>query len=169
METTERWAKVAGFSYEVSTEGQVRRIETGLVLRPGRTGKYRNYLAVSLCRNGVGRSRRVHVLVLEAFVGPRPTSKHQTNHIDGDTTNNRIENLAWVTPAENMQHAIDTGLLRGLPGSANGRAKLTDDQVALIRNRYAAGGVSQQALADEYGVHQTAIGFVVRGAHWKEY
>ena len=46
---------------------------------------------------------------------------------------------------------------------ANGRHKLTDQQVAAIRKRYAAGDVTQQALADEYGIHYSAVSYIVRG------
>lgn len=45
----------------------------------------------------------------------------------------------------------------------NGRHKLTDAQIAQLRDRYAAGGVTQQALADEYGIHYSAVSYIVRG------
>jgi group I intron endonuclease len=51
-------------------------------------------------------------------------------------------------------------------GEKNGRAVLTDSDVREIRRRFAAGGISQQALADEYGVHQTAISKIVRRRAW---
>ena len=51
-------------------------------------------------------------------------------------------------------------------GVKNGRAKLTDDDVRAIRRMYAAGGVSLLALADEFGVDQTAVGFIVRRVRW---
>lgn len=51
-------------------------------------------------------------------------------------------------------------------GSANGRAKLTAEQVAIIRTRYAAGGVTQRELAAEFGVTRPMIGYIVRGVNW---
>jgi hypothetical protein len=52
-------------------------------------------------------------------------------------------------------------------GTALSNARLTDEQVRAIRRRYAAGGVSQQALANEYHVSQRLISSVVRREAWK--
>lgn len=52
-------------------------------------------------------------------------------------------------------------------GARHWRAKLSDDQVAEIRERYAVGGISQTALAREYGVNQTNISSIVRGDTYK--
>lgn len=55
-----------------------------------------------------------------------------------------------------------------LPRGENNKAsKLTGDIVRAIRQRYAAGGISQQALADEYGITQTCVGDVIRRKNWK--
>jgi len=105
----------------------------------------------------------VHRLVLAAFVGPRPRGR-VANHKNGAKGDNCVPNLEWVTPRENQDHAMRIGLCPR--GEANGRAKLTEDNVREIRVRYALGNVSQTVLAREFGVTQGLIGHVVRRRNW---
>lgn len=66
------------------------------------------YRIVVLVKNGVLKTKTVHRLVAEAFMGK---SKLCVNHIDGNKSNNRLENLEFVTHKENMAHATSNGLL----------------------------------------------------------
>lgn len=107
------WKPVVGFEgyYEVSDSGDVRSLRTGKIMatHPAKNG---GHLRLRLT-DGV-RKRRVfvHVLVLEAFVGPRPDGAI-TRHLDGDPTNNRLDNLAWGTPRENNQDTLLHGRHKG--------------------------------------------------------
>lgn len=162
------WRKIDGWPYEVSDHGEVRRTDRapgtrpGLLLKPERDRW--GYLKVGLRRTGE-RQRKflIHVLVAEAFLGMRPEG-FTVNHRNGDKQDNRVGNLEWTTRSENQKHAYRTGL-QGR-GQDHGRAKLTDEQVLEIRRRYAVGDVSQRALATQYGVNQTLIGFIVRRVVW---
>ncbi len=104
MQATERWLPVPGYEgfYEVSDLGRVRstprpRTRGGILSARSRP-KY--YPHVSLWANGVRRSRNVHLLVLEAFVGPCPPGL-ECRHLDGDKGNPALSNLVWGTRGDN--------------------------------------------------------------------
>ena len=60
---------------------------------------------------GSTRRQYVHRLVAETWIdNPNPNYYTQVNHINGDKSDNRVENLEWVTPSENLRHAFRTGL-----------------------------------------------------------
>jgi len=66
------------------------------------------YFVANICINGKLRYKRIHRLVIGAFLEFR--EEFMVNHIDGDKTNNRLDNLEYVTQQENVQHALETGL-----------------------------------------------------------
>ncbi|QUH01416.1 HNH endonuclease [Saccharopolyspora erythraea] len=99
----EIWRPVPGWvSYEASNKGRVRSVRSGRVLSspPGGDGYRRVYFKVE----GRRSAWTVHRVVLAAFRGPRPEGA-QIRHLDGDKSNNHLENLAYGTPSEN---AADT-------------------------------------------------------------
>lgn len=108
----EIWKTISEYpNYEVSSEGRVRNIKTGRVLRPCNTGI--GYLKVGLSR-GKKQSKKqitIHRLVANAFI-PNPDSQPCVNHINGIKTDNRVENLEWVSYSENTLHAYKKGLLK---------------------------------------------------------
>lgn len=92
--------------YEISDCGDVRNSTTGRVLKPYRNNGYSH---VVLC-DSIGHHRRsVHRLVATEFL-ENPKNYPMVNHLDGDRTNNRVDNLEWCTQSENMKHAYRTGL-----------------------------------------------------------
>lgn len=100
----EEWKDIPNTHYQVSTLGRIKNILNGRIKIPfdkNRTGYVRAILF-----DGKGKTKRhfVHRLVAEAFI-PNPDDKPQVNHIDGDVTNNTVDNLEWATREENMRHA----------------------------------------------------------------
>ena len=99
--------------YSVSTEGIVRKDTTNYILTQS---TQQDYKFVTLNVNGKQKRMRVHRLVAEAFI-ENPDNKPYVNHLNGIRSDNNIVNLEWVTPSENTQHAVATGLFQ------SGRAK----------------------------------------------
>jgi len=91
---------------QVSNLGRVRTAY-GIITEGSDSG---GYLRVGIN----GKNHSVHRLVAQAgFIPPPPSEKHeQVNHIDGNPANNRADNLAWVTPSENIRHSFDTNAER---------------------------------------------------------
>lgn len=139
----EIWKDIECFEgyYQVSDLGNVRSLDR-LVNRPvGRHGKpdavlkkgkvlkqnmgTTGYYCVGLHKEAKAITKMIHRLSALAFIS-NPDNKKEVNHINGIKTDNRVENLEWVTPKENINHATDV-LKRviGKPnyGSKNGRSK----------------------------------------------
>jgi hypothetical protein len=174
----EEWRAVEGWpGYEVSNLGRVRSSWVhGVARHCNGPWKVLNlptpnpgYPRATLCGNGRRRYVRVHVLVMELFVGPRP-DRHEINHKDGNKTNNRTDNLEYVTCLENNRHAHRTGLNDDPPrkaGADNPKAIFTQRQVEWIRSRHKKGDISIAALAREVGASKSCIGSIVRYETYK--
>lgn len=94
-------------NYEVSNTGLIRNKRTGRVLRPLILTK--GYRGVRLYESGNGKTLKIHRLVAHAFVSGYFEGA-QVNHLDGDKSNNNVENLEWCTGQENHKHKLLSGL-----------------------------------------------------------
>lgn len=151
--------------YIVSSDGQVgSRKRGGLkILKPHFDGQ--GYLHVKIGAGAEKRTRKIHQLVAEAFLGPRPTPVHVTNHKNGIRDDNRDHNLEWVTRSENTHHRYDILKHLGPRGERHHNSKLTGPQVRKMRARLAA-GESQRAVAKAFGVHQSSVWAVFHREIW---
>ena len=120
--TNETWKPIPGYEdlYQASDLGRIRSLDRMVQTVAGRTRKYKGqvltqtssssgHLRVTLAHEGKNSVRLVHHLVLEAFEGPRPEGR-VTRHLNDDPSDNRIENLAWGTVAENMADRVTNGV-----------------------------------------------------------
>jgi hypothetical protein len=106
----------------------------------------------------------VYRLVLTAFVGPCPPGMEACHFPDRDTRNNRLCNLRWDTKAANQADRELQGTV--FRGSRHGNAKLTEEQVVVIRRRHVQGETKAQ-LAREYRVTPRVIHLIVTRQAWR--
>jgi hypothetical protein len=110
-----------------------------------------------------------HRLVAKAFI-PNPDNKPQVNHINSIRSDNRVENLEWVTQNENFKHAYMAG--RVAIGVKNPASKLTEKDVLDIRNTLKERGelglkIYYGNISKTYGVSRTAISNIHKLKTWK--
>lgn len=165
-ESTEVWRPVRGFEafYTVSSFGAIRSLRFKRLMCPhADVNGYRSVMLRGYDPRVKARLRRLHHVVLEAFVGPCPAG-HQTAHLDGHPENNRLDNLAWVTPKENASHKKIHGTEND--GSRNGWSKLTEADVIEIR-RLRVEGVPRAVLCERFGLTPDHLGKIATGEQWK--
>lgn len=139
----------------------------------------KGYCRVHLQINGETKSKSVHSLVAEVFIGPRPKG-FQIRHLDGRKTNNSPSNLAYGTAAENeadkeLHGTKATGEKNGTHtkpekrprGSSHGRAILQESDVVYIKEHLKTGyrGIGVK-LAQTFGVSPQIISDIKSGRVW---
>lgn len=175
----EIWKDIPGYEglYQASSLGRIKSLpkewvngdgakqkHNGLILKAAITKK--GYLDVSLRKNKVAKTFKVHRLVALAFI-INPENKLQVNHKDGIKTNNNVNNLEWNTNSENQLHAHKIGLNKGPQGEKNHSSKLTKEQVLEIRSKYYPREYVCRKLAEEYLVPHQTIHKIVTKQTWK--
>ena len=142
--------------YEISDLGRLRK-----TFKNGRTKifkpqikKYPNnrfyyYFKIN-CKN-----RYVHQLVLKHFVGDRPEG-FDCDHIDRNTANNTLSNLRYLPISEN----------RSQKGMECSWAKLTDNEVMLIRKMYSCGSITYESLANLFEISKSQIRRIITLQQW---
>lgn len=101
-----------------------------------------------------------HRLVAETFI-PNPDNKPYINHINSIRNDNRVENLEWVTPLENITHCIRAG-------RRDGTRKFNKKEIEEIRVKYQEFGKGLRELAREYNTAHIVISHIVNYKTYKE-
>jgi hypothetical protein len=152
--------------YEVSDRGNVRRSEPGRKTWAGRILKpvvhNIGYEAVRPTVSGKNKHFYIHDLVAAAFIGPKPNGA-SVNHKNGDKRDNRPSNLEYVSHAENMRHAAETGLMTR--GEDHPGSKMTEESVRQLRIDREKGDSFSQ-IARKHGLSIATAYQIVKRKYW---
>ena len=186
MDTTqncETWKPCYGFEgfYEVSDKGRVRSVDhytketidtlgrhQPSVLKRGKLIKQRDhsfgYKIVTLSKNNKIFTTPVHRLVAEAFYEPRTSKDIVIRHLNGDPSDNRVENLAYGTQKENMMDAIKQDTVEY--GERRYNAKLDNATVKQVKQDLVCGASSGE-VSKKYGIPQSQVWKIAVGQTWR--
>lgn len=168
----EQWKRISWASdYEVSNLGNVRSWKVSpsnkknkevlepkmLSIKIGSSG----YPCVAIWSNdAIKKMPNVHVLVAEAFLGPRPEGM-VVCHKNDDKSDARLENLEYGTHSKNKQQAIKNGAAPF--GEKHPQSKLTNDEVRQIKEMLSVGNLTHKQIGDIFGVSRFTIGSIRYG------
>lgn len=170
----EIWKPACGFEhlYEVSNHGRVRRAVYSSPHPPAKPGKIlkcnnqSGYQRLSICNGGKITRILLHRIIAATFIGGDVWCDLFINHKNGIPSDNRPENLEWVTAKQNVRHAWKIGLCSPIRGESHGAHKLTNKDVLEIRSR-AALGEAPVSLAKEFRVTDASIYYIIKRKTWR--
>lgn len=166
----EKWKPIIGYEnlYEISSIGRIRSYYTN-AKNIGNTVKIKEqstdkdgYKRVSLydaTKPVSTKNVAIHRLVLQTFIGPCPPGM-EASHLDGDKTNNRLDNLKWESHYDNEQHKQEHGTRK--KGIESALFKLSFEEIEEIRELYIPYKMSQSKLAEKYNVCEDTIRKVLK-------
>lgn len=152
--------------YTINDLGEIFSDNSGLM--KSRNKGDTTYKIVNLSKiDGSKQTFRVHRLVLMAFKPNENMNSLEVNHLDGDKSNNRLENLEWCTKSENQKHAFKTGLNEGSRGEKSNFAKLSKEDIKAIFGLRKL-GKTQREIAENFNCTRSNISYILNKKTWNE-
>lgn len=176
----EIWKDVKGYEglYQVSNLGRFKSLERVLIRNRKGNSKLpikekilkpyyckKGYLRIGFRKDKKLITFSTHRIIAQHFID-NPENKPQINHINGIKDDNRIENLEWCTPSENLKHSYDILNRKPMRGSMSGVSKLTDLEVLEIKNLFNK-KILLKDIALKYKVSLKAIECIKYKLTWK--
>lgn len=130
---SEIWCPIVGYDgkYWVSNLGKVRGLFRGKV-KILKHNFVRGYDSALLTKDGIRKRFTVHRLLAMAFI-PNPENKPQVNHKNCIKSDNRVDNLEWVTRVENAKHALENNRYNSAKGEDHYKSKYSNDEIMVMR------------------------------------
>ena len=147
--------------YYISNNGVVLSVKNRYIKKLSQMESKDGYLYVFLYRNGNMTKKRIHTLVLTTY-NREPTNKEECRHLNGNSHDNRLENLEWGTRQENSDDKKKHGTIP--KGEKSGTHKLTNLDVIQIRDQIKTS--TKRELGKKFGVSHTTIIGAINGHHW---
>lgn len=151
-------------NYYIDEEGNLFNQKTKKFLK-GQINK-NGYHSYNITINGEKKRLYKHRMILETFYPVEDMEKLQINHKDGDKNNNNISNLEWVSPKENIQHAVDNNLIFSKKIYCFDKNKKIIKEYKNINEVIEKEGYSRSNIATACA---TSIKYLVRGCYWSYY
>lgn len=171
-----RWKTIDGYDdqYLISDIGEVASFKQGKIKLLVPADDF-GYLRVVLSKKNKRKNLKIHRLVAQYFVQNK-RNVNAVNHIDGNTKNNRYDNLEWCTTKENCLHAWKIGLCETVrkrakenKGEKHQAAKLTEKNILYIRKNYKRNSYhvsNAKDLAKMFNVTKAAIIQIISKVTW---
>ena len=149
------------FRYEISSLGRVKNKKTGKIRKPSSTPAGYQVIVLTY-KNKKSKGVYVHREVMAAFKGECPGGLN-VSHINGNNTDNRLENLCYETHLENIRRKKIHGTQTH--GESHGTARLTEKEVSEIRNKREA-GMKLLEIANLYGISFQHVSRICKRENW---
>lgn len=160
----EKWCTLNKYPmYYFSTLGNVRHIYS--IKNRKIIKDKKGYCNITIRHNNKMHKIYIHKIIALLNI-PNPDNLPQVNHKDGNKQNNSIDNLEWCTAKQNIQHAHATGIVNVCKGSNQHMAKITEEQVNIIRTEI-VNGKKQKDIAKYFNVSPSLICNINKGRTWK--
>lgn len=158
----EQFKDILGYEgyYQISNLGNIKSLSTDKIMSSSLDSC--GYPKIRLYKEYVYKTFNIHRLLAIHFIS-NPNGYSSVNHINGIKTDNRIDNLEWVTHKSNIHHAWNTNLCKPVNGIKHGKTRLTETEVIAIR----ADNRPYKEIAKDYDIKASSIGNIKNRRNWK--